>query len=370
MSVQRIHEDPRVTKPYTEEQWQAIERLGHEIDEHLRAGDVRLTMGGEPTFVSIDDMDGDEWNTTALGDMKRQLAGELLKRLRDRFAPGALLHYGQGKLYPGEPLPRWALGCFWRVDGVPIWENPDLIADESRDYGHTPADAHRFMTALAERLGVDPACAQPAYEDVLYYIWREQQLPLNLDPRKNKLDDPVERHRLTQVFDRGLNEVVSYVLPLKAQQAQAEGEARRTRWVSDRWELRRGNLFLLPGDSSVGYRLPLPSLPWATDEDSTRSSSSIRSRPGRRFPRAHQAARRQRISSVAEAPRRPGGPDAGELRDNWAVGQSVTGVVRTALCAEPRDGRLHVFLPPQRHLEDYLDLISALEATAESWRCR
>ena len=115
MSVTRCHEDPRVTKPYTQEQWQAIERLGHEIDEHLRAGDVRLTMGGEPTFVSIDDMDGEEWNTTALGDMKRRLAGKLLLRLRDRFASGALLHYGQGKLYPGEPLPRWALGCFWRA---------------------------------------------------------------------------------------------------------------------------------------------------------------------------------------------------------------------------------------------------------------
>ncbi len=363
MSVQRIHEDPRVTKPYTEEQWQAIERLGHEIDVHLKAGDVRLTMGGEPTFVSIDDMDGDEWNTTALGDMKRKLAGDLLKRLRDRFAPGALLHYGQGKLYPGEPLPRWALGCFWRVDGVPIWENPDLIADESRDYGHTPADAQRFMTALAERLGVDPACAQPAYEDVLYYMWREQQLPVNLDPRKNKLDDPVERHRLTQVFDRGLNEVVSYVLPLKAQQAQAD--ARRTRWVSDHWELRRGNLFLLPGDSSVGYRLPLPSLPWATEEDSDPLVELDPFAPRAPLaPRKPDRSRRQRISSVTDAPRRPGGPDAGELREHWAVGQSVSGVVRTALCAEPRDGRLHVFLPPQRHLEDYLDLISALEATA------
>ena len=183
-------------------------------------------MGGEPTFVSIDDMDGEEWNTAALGDTKRLLAGELLQRLKNRFAPGALLHYGQGKLYPGEPLPRWSLGCYWRTDGVPIWENPDLIADEARDYGHTPADAHRFITTLAERLGVDPACAQPAYEDVYYYLWREQQLPVNLDPRKNNLDDPVERHRLTQVFDRGLNQVVSYVLPLKAQQAAGAGECR------------------------------------------------------------------------------------------------------------------------------------------------
>ena len=366
MSVQRIHEDPRVTKPYTEEQWRAIEQLGHEIDEHLRAGDVRLTMGGEPTFVSIDDMDGEEWNTAALGDTKRLLAGELLKRLKNRFAPGALLYYGHGKLYPGEPLPRWSLGCYWRTDGVPVWENPDLIADEARDYGHTPADAHRFITTLAERLGVDAACAQPAYEDVFYYLWREQQLPVNLDPRESNLDDPVERHRLTQVFDRGLNQVVSYVLPLKAQEAQAaRANAGRSRWVSDRWELRRGNLFLLPGDSSVGFRLPLGSLPWASEEDLEPFIELDPFAPRAPLPpRVTKPARRQKISTVTDTPRRGGEPDAGELRDHWAVGQSISGVVRTALCAEPRDGKIHVFLPPQKLLEDYLDLISALEATA------
>ncbi|MFO0889070.1 MAG: transglutaminase family protein [Isosphaeraceae bacterium] len=153
MSVRRFHEDPRVTKPYTDEQWRAIEDLGHEIDEHLRRGDVRLTMGGEPTFVSIDDMDGEEWNTAALGDAKRRIAGGLLKSLRDRFASGGLLIYGQGKLYPGEPLPRWALGCFWRIDGEPIWQDPGLIADEAHDYGHTEADARRFITTLAGSWG-------------------------------------------------------------------------------------------------------------------------------------------------------------------------------------------------------------------------
>jgi uncharacterized protein (DUF2126 family)/transglutaminase-like putative cysteine protease len=364
MSVQRIHEDPRVTKPYTDAQWRAIEALGHEIDDQLRAGDVRLTMGGEPTFLSIDDMDGEEWNTAALGDMKRDLAGKLLLRLKDRFAPGALLHYGQGKLYPGEPLPRWALGCYWRVDGVPIWENPSLLADETRDYGHDADDAQRFIIAVAERLGVDAACAQPAYEDAFYYLWREQQLPVNLDPRQSNLEDPVERHRLMQVFDRGLNKVVSFVLPIQAQQAQAE--ARAVRWVSDRWELRRGGLFLLPGDSSVGYRLPLTGLPWAArgvDEpfaelDPFAPRGPL---PGPASPRA----RRQRSTSRPDAPRASAGPDPGDLRERFPVGQSIRGVVRSALCVEPRDGRLHVFLPPQRQLEDYLDLVAAVEAAAQ-----
>src|ERR1035438_8650455 len=129
MKVTRIYESPRVTKPYTEEQWTKIETLGHAIDVDLTQQDVRLTMGGEPTFISIDDPDGAEWNFTALSTKKRVLSGELIKRLRGKFAPGALLHYGQGKWYPGEPVPRWALAAYWRKDGVPIWKDDSLIAD-------------------------------------------------------------------------------------------------------------------------------------------------------------------------------------------------------------------------------------------------
>ncbi|QEH32138.1 hypothetical protein OJF2_06070 [Aquisphaera giovannonii] len=399
MEVTRIHEDPRVTRPYTEDQWAAIDRLGREIDEHLKYGDVRLTMGGEPTFVSIDDMDGEEWNTAALGDDKRRLAGRLLKRLRDRFATGALLHYGQGKLYPGEPLPRWALGCFWRADGVPVWRNPDLLADEEKDYGHTAADAERFLKALAARLGVDPDCVRPTYEDHAYYLWKEQTLPANVDPRDSKLDDPVERHRLAQVFDRGLGEVVSYVLPLKAeeveedegdgpasgaaeagapgperhvapvpsQQPQAKARPGRTVWKSDRWDVRRGNLFLMPGDSSVGYRLPLPSLPWTAPEDAEPTDEVDPFAPRAPLPPrpAPSRGRRQGVSSVSQSPSRPGGgPSPEEMRKDHEAGQSVKGVVRTVLCVEPRDGRLHVFIPPQRRLEDYLELIAAVEETA------
>ncbi len=112
MAVTRFHEDPRVTKPYTPEQWQQIQALGRSVDQKLQAGDVRLTMGGEPTFVSIDDMEGDEWNIAAVGPTKKLLASNLLFRLYDRFAKGGLLHYGQGKWYPGESLPRWALKLF------------------------------------------------------------------------------------------------------------------------------------------------------------------------------------------------------------------------------------------------------------------
>jgi len=161
MAVTGIHEDPRVTKPYTEEQWREINRVGNFVDTRLEMGDVRLTMGGEPTFVSIDDMEGDEWKTSAVGPTKRRLAGDFITRLRERFAPNGLIHYGQGKWYPGESLPRWALTCLWRTDGQPIWHNHELLAEPDRNYGHSIDEARVFSSELANRLGSIPNMCPP-----------------------------------------------------------------------------------------------------------------------------------------------------------------------------------------------------------------
>src|SRR5262249_28216393 len=146
---------------------------------------------------------------------KRRQADELLRRLQRKFAPGALLFHGQGKWYPGEQLPRWAFGCYWRRDGEPIWQDQSLFADLSRDCCRTPEDARTFITRLAERLGVNSAFAQPGYEDVWYHLWRERRLPTNVDPLENNLDDPEERCRLSRVFEQGLKHVVGYALPLR-----------------------------------------------------------------------------------------------------------------------------------------------------------
>src|SRR5260221_1718851 len=196
MKVTRIYESPRVTKPYTEEQWQRIEVLGHAIDGDLKKNDVRLTMGGEPTFVSIDDPDGAEWNFTAVSPAKRVLSDKLLKRLRAKFAPGSLVHYGQGKWYPGESLPRWAFGCYWRKDGLPVWENDALIAEESANYKHTAGHSENFIAALTARLGADPKWIMPGYEDPFYHLWKERRLPTNVDAHKSDLKDEEERARL------------------------------------------------------------------------------------------------------------------------------------------------------------------------------
>jgi uncharacterized protein (DUF2126 family)/transglutaminase-like putative cysteine protease len=367
MSVTRIHEDPRVTKPYTDREWHKIDSLGREIDEILQDGDVRLTMGGEPTFISIDDRDGDEWNTAALGPHKRERAGILFRRLRDRFAPGGLLHFGQGKWYPGESLPRWALGCYWRNDGQPIWTDPALVAEDGRNYGVGPDEARRFVQALAGLLGVDPAAAFPAYEDAWYYLWRERRLPTNVDPLASKLDDAEERARLARIFDQGLGSVVGYALPIQRVHTGSEAY-----WVTGKWFLRREHMFLIPGDSPMGYRLPLDSLPWEAPGDRQQVlERDPFDRPGPLPPQQDFLAPRVQLRRTTQSgPPRPSAAGAAltaQSRQGLAgplSGAQPAGLVRTALCIEPRGGTLFVFMPPVGYLEDYLNLVAAIEGAA------
>ncbi|XZE52589.1 DUF2126 domain-containing protein [Planctomycetaceae bacterium SH139] len=382
MSLTRIHEDPRVTKPYAEPTWQRIVALGHEVDQRLAAGDVRLTMGGEPTFVSVENMDGDEWTTAAVGPEKQRMAAELLRRLEQRLAPGALLHFGQGKWYPGEPLPRWAYSCFWRADGQPLWTAPELIADETADYGHTPADAEQFVSTLAEKLEVETKFVVTAHEDVWHYIARERKLPVNVDPSDNKLDSAEERARLARLAERGVSTPVGFVLPLRRQWWQAQAK-----WTSGPWPVRSERLFLLPGDSPMGLRLPLDSLPYVPptplngffEADPSAPKDPLGPHPGRRaqpeIPAAgppldttsntakQQIRRQDHDTAGAETERESTAEQELEAQEPGA--EEFSGeVVRTALCVEPRDGRLYVFMPPTERLEDYLDLLTAVEATA------
>ncbi|OIR13526.1 hypothetical protein GALL_53430 [mine drainage metagenome] len=354
MSVSRVFESPRVTRPYTDAQWSAVHELGRLIDARLDEGDVRLTMGGEPTFVSIDDVDGAEWNTAALGPAKRTLGDRLIVRLRDTLAPGGLLFHGQGKWYPGESLPRWAFSCHWREDGAPLWKDPRLVADLSAPGSLGIEDAGRFARALTAVLGVEERWLQPAYEDVAYYLWKERRLPANVDPLHSNLRDPEARARIARVFEQGLGTAVGWVLPL--QPASVLGR----RWRSGPWFLRDDTLWLLPGDSPMGYRLPLESLPWVSEQEYpwvVPVDPMVRATP---LPPtfAHQHPPESGIPGTGSAPE-----SAADLRRPQA-GESARWIVRTALCVEPREGRLHVFLPPLRELETYLDLVSSIESVA------
>jgi uncharacterized protein (DUF2126 family) len=383
MKVTRIYESPRVTKPYTEEQWAKIDALGQAIDEDLVKDDVRLTMGGEPTFVSIDDPDGAEWNFTAVSHEKRVLSGELIKRLRGKFAPGALLHYGQGKWYPGEPLPRWALAAYWRKDGVPIWKDDSLIADESKDYGFGAKEAKELGYRIAQTLGVDPKYLVPGYEDAFYYTWKERRLPSNVTPTLSNLKDKLERDRIARIFQQGLGEAVGYTLPIKrCWYGEQQG------WMSGAWFLRDDDtLWLIPGDSPMGLRLPLDAIPWVAEKEfpwlrPQDPSAKLPELP-REFPyhaRPELARQRflrggsepipagygpgQRAQQLAELePERelPALPPEMDPNRRPMQGESAPWIVRTAMCVEPRDGRLHVFMPPTASTEDYLDLIAGVE---------
>ncbi|MEX6503932.1 DUF2126 domain-containing protein [Pseudomonas zhanjiangensis] len=355
MRIERIWEAPRVTKPYSEAQWRAIDALGRQIDQDLQRHDVRLTMGGEPTFVALDYPDDEEWNTAALGPNKRRLAAELFHRLREHYAPQALVHFGQGKWYPGEQLPRWSLNCYWRKDGQPLWLDPALYADEQRDYGVGADTAGRFLADLAARLGVAGEHSFPAYEDYLYYLWRERKLPSNVTPEDSRLDDALERARLRKVFEQGLDKVVGHVLPL-ARRVEEDG------WQSGPWFLREEHCRLLPGDSPLGYRLPLDSQPWVKKSDYPYVNPLD---PSQAFPPLPSAAQIRRQAQGARPPQAGAAPS----RPAPTPGQSAADVVRTALCAEPRGGRLYLFMPPLERLEDYLELVAAIEATAAELDC-
>ena len=251
--VYRIHEDPRVTKPYTEAQWARVMEVGEAVEKDLIAGDVRLTMGGEPMFVSIDDFESAEWNTTADGPLKRKLAYDLALRLKNRFAHGGLLHFGQGKWYPGELFPRWQYALYWRKDGLPIWKNDDLVAKEG-EMKYTFHDAEKFAIELTKHLGIDPKNLSPTYEDPIYWALEEGKLPVNLDPMAVNLKDSVQRQTLSNLLEKGLNNPSGFVLPLKWMDESGQ-------WASCVWEFRRKHCYLIPGNSPIGLRLPLESLP-------------------------------------------------------------------------------------------------------------
>jgi uncharacterized protein (DUF2126 family)/transglutaminase-like putative cysteine protease len=418
MGVTRIYESPRVTKPYTEAQWAEVLTLGQQVDAELLAGDVRLTMGGEPTFVATTDRDAAEWNTDALGPTKRHYATALVHKLRAEYGDGGFLHFGQGKWYPGEQLPRWALSIYWRADGQPVWRNPALFADERVPAHYTSEDARRFTQLLTHKLQLPDTFIQPGYEDVFYYLWRERSLPVNVDPFNSKLDDEMERVRLRRVFEQKLGAVVGYVLPLAAEESPA---LQGPKWSTGPWYFRDDRMYLLPGDSPMGYRLPLESLPWVRKADypymverdpmapreALPAAEAMRSRYVARLSAGQDPARfvagqqptseatwrlpnRLRDGAFSASGTGAGtGPGVGSGNAPGVAGldraperlESSHGTTRTALCVEARDprrangakaeqlgaasGQLYVFMPPLARLEDYLDLVAAVEATAE-----
>ncbi|MBU2997882.1 transglutaminase family protein [Cellulophaga baltica] len=336
-SVTRIFESPRVTKPYTDAQWNEIYELGFKVEEELEEGDVRLTMGGEPTFVSVDDMEADEWNTAADGTHKRELASNLSVKLMHKFGKGGLLHHAQGKWYPGEPLPRWLIGIHWRKDGEPIWKDENLLASFSKEYELEETTPHKFLKILSDKLGCDKSTIAPAYEDAFYFLWEEGKLPVDVDPLEYNKKDTILRKKLAEILENGIGKEVGYVMPL----ATSKGK-----WITNSWKFRNKDLLLTPGNSPIGLRLPLDSLPNDPEVPSepTIDPDLFVERPqlGK-----YGEALKKRESTKKEEP------------------EKKQPFVRTAICAEIRDKKLYLFLPPLDEVDEFLDLMASIEATAK-----
>ena len=368
MSVHRIAEAVRITKPFTVERWDEVLALGDRVDKDIVAQDMRLTMGGEPTFIADGDFEAPEWNGEAVGPTKGYYADRLIRKLRDKFAPGSLLHHGQGKWYPGESLPRWGYSIYWRKDGVPVWRNGDLIAGEPLpDQPVQPIDPQAAETVLREiaiTLGVDDEFVQPVYEDAVDWIVREAQLPDNVEPESPKLEDPEERARFMRTFQRGLNKPVGYVLPIQRWWQAAQVPIRR--WRSEKWRVRRGVLYAVPGDSVLGYRLPLGALPFvsASNYPFINPQDTAEDRPA--LPDFYGLAQERANAVRTQGPfQRVSDFTPSQQNAGYVPQVAIEGVVRTAVTVESKGDHLCVFLPPVETLDDYLDLIATVERVAE-----
>ena len=338
-TVRRLIDRPRATRPYREDQWQAVLDLGRTVDAQLVADDVRLTMGGEPTFVSATDMESAQWTIAADGEDKRRHAVELADRLKAHYAPGGIVHHGQGKWYPGEPLPRWAMAISWRTDGVDLWPHPELLDAPWAEATHVPADgpdrAARLMAAIAAGLGVEPQFVLPAYEDRLQQLVSEAQLPAG-DPPAVDVENagPADaRSTLVAELDSDTGEPAGWVLPLHRSEDS-------TRWATTAWRLRRGRLTLIGGTSPLGMRLPLSSISWTPPPV------------------------RPELSRFGDLPALPAVSGLGPVEPAEVV--AVEDAPTTAVTVESRDGHLFVFLPPLEALADAIELLAAIEAAAAS----
>ncbi len=321
--VRRIEEPPRVTLPYTPAQWAAIDTLGARVDEALEAGDVRLTMGGEPTYVSADPADHaePEWNVSATGGSKEPLATALTQALTGAFTEGALILHEQGKWYPGEPLPRWAQGVYWRTDAHPLWRDRSRLANPFEPGTATLEDVVSLTTSIADALGLPEEVRHPAYEDPYPELFRQAQAPGDapasvVNPKRG----------------RQVGELRGYALPLRRDPGDSA-------WSTGRWHLRREKLYLIEGDSPMGLRLPL---------------SSLTHRPEAQPPE------QSLFRPVAPLPKRLRVQPA-QIKDPPPI---------TALCIELRDGHLHVFLPPLVELAYAAELLNVIERSLRETKLR
>ncbi|MEZ4487070.1 MAG: transglutaminase family protein [Cyanobacteriota/Melainabacteria group bacterium] len=345
-NVSVVGDETSPDRPYSDDTWRNILKVGDSVDTLLESTGTVLTSGGEPTFTAVDDdARQPEWFLAALGRSKRVKAACVLEHLYERFGEGPLPIFGTGKLYPGEDDPRWALTLLWRVDGEPIWLNKDLLDFKltSDEQGEVDADdtesglakAREFLEALSEKLSIEPNII-PGYEDPVHLVVAEENLPCEeeLGDLANycDLDDRDERKRLSKILDRGAGTPVGLALPL----TRLAGN-----WYSQGWKFKRDHMYLVPGRSPMGLRLPLHRIKSDIEADFVRDPSV----------EAGALPKRSELLNNADEAEAANGDEKSDLPV-------------TALCIEPHGDSLGVFLPPLSAVDDYLALIEAVEEAA------
>ncbi|MCX7633935.1 MAG: transglutaminase family protein, partial [Turneriella sp.] len=321
MEVIRLDEKPRSTRPYPQSVWQQLTEIAKKLDGELATSDIRLSIGGEPTFISASDRESRQWHYDALGEEKYQVARQLLQRLFSVYAKGGIPLESQGKWSPGEPLPRWCLGCFWRRDGQPLWHASQLLFENSASAA-TVKDAESLLGEVADILGLPLSCIVTAFEDPIYYIHAESKLPPEFEKIIQGYSYPeLERKRLLRVLDSGLEKPAGYALPLVYNPTHGV-------WESAELEFRRGFAALVPGDSPLGLRLPLDSITDAWQPEYWHD------------PFANPKHKVEPLPHRSRVRREP---------------------IRTFLCTEVRHGQLYVFLPPVNTLEEFCSLLAVVE---------
>ena len=349
---------------------QAVHRRAMERDRRARphgrpalaAGDVRLTMGGEPTFVVDRRPRRRRVEHDALGPTKR--------RLRGRPAPAT-----------ARPLrARTACSTTGRASGIrasrcragrsaATGAATACRSGKTRALSPTTRQGLRprrrrgagVRRGLAARLGRrSGALRSPAYEDAWYYLGESGGCRSTSTRSTKHLDDPEERARLA----RGLRAGARARRRLRAAAAARVRRRRAGAGQSGRWFLRSRAHVPDPRRLADGLSAAarLAAVGGARGRDAVHRARPVRAA---RAAAARARASRRRVAAPCRAAPEPADPSTRRPRRRTTPSGRVRRPGRRPHRAVRRAARRPAARLPAaawRLLEDYLDLVAAVEA--------
>ena len=336
------------TQHVSDAQWHDMGVVARHVDKLLDRENIQAASAPSLSFVASAYANDPEWSIQAMGGSKRNYAENLLSRLSQRLAPGIVVQAGQGEWFSGEPLPRWRLYGLYRRDGVACWQDPRWLAANNERGDCSFDEASQFIKLLAKILAIDTRFVLPAYEDQLHQLWMSRGQMAYL-PDSEELRNPILRQQLADRLSQSRDHPSAYVLPIRWDPVSQQ-------WKSGCWQFRRQALYLVPGDSPPGFRLPLTSLPRNRDAVVEADPDRCQFEPREVLPSLHGELA-ARLSNIPK-------DQVFDPASAHADDEFTSAAPRTALCIDVRDGHIHIFLPPLTHLEYYLELVAAIETVA------